>query len=81
MAWDDDDRDLPLPQDVEDFGDDEDAEMECPACGAGVVEDAQKCPVCGDWITPVEPGQVFSKKWWLVIAVLIMLYAMFRFVL
>ncbi|MCB9857464.1 MAG: hypothetical protein H6818_17420 [Phycisphaerales bacterium] len=79
MAW-DDDNDLPLPQDIDAGYDDDLEEMECPSCGARVVEDAQKCPACGDWITPVEPRGAFSKKWWLAIAVLLMLYAMVRFI-
>lgn len=81
MGWNDDsDSDLPLREDMDDWGDDSPAEMQCPSCGAKVFEDTSKCPACGDWITPVEPSGAFSKKWWLVIAVLLMLYAMFRFV-
>ena len=81
MNWDDDENDLPLRQDIDAAGEDEPAEMECPSCGSRVIEDAQQCPACGDWITPVEPRGAFSKKWWFAIAVLLMLYAMFRFVI
>ena len=79
MMW-DDDSDLPLPEDLDDAND-APAMMECPSCGAPVIEDAEKCPACGDWITPIEPSGAFSKKWWIAVAVLIMLYAMFRFVM
>lgn len=81
MSWNDDDRDMPLAQDVDEFGGDSPAELECPSCGASVIEDTSKCPVCGDWITPTEPRGAFSKKWWLAIAVLLMLFAMLRFIL
>ncbi len=80
MSWNHDDRDMPLSQDVDEFGSDEPAELVCPSCGASVIEDTAKCPVCGDWITPTEPHGAFSKKWWFAIAVLLMLYAMFRFI-
>lgn len=79
MAW-DDDPDLPLPEDMDKFGDDEPAELECPSCGAPVLEDTQKCPACGDWITPSHPSGAFSKKWWLALAILLMLLAMWRFI-
>ena len=34
--------------------DDDLPEMMCPSCRGTVTEDTQKCPHCGDWITPVE---------------------------
>jgi endogenous inhibitor of DNA gyrase (YacG/DUF329 family) len=76
------DRDLPLPQDI-DSGDDL-PEMMCPACGGVVTEDTQKCPHCGDWITAAEAGSASplrSRRWMLIAAVLLMLLAMWRFVL
>lgn len=79
MSW-EDDPDLPLPEDIDEFGDNDPAEMQCPACGATVSEEAQQCPACGDWITPVEPGGVFSKKGLLVAAVVLMLLAMWLWV-
>lgn len=80
MDWDDSNNDLPLREDIDGAHGDEPAEMECPSCGAQVSEDSAKCPVCGDWITPIEPSGAFSKKWWLAVAVLLMLYAMFTFI-
>jgi len=80
LSWNDDDRDMPLEADIEAFGGDEAEELSCPACGAMVVEDTPKCPHCGEWITPIEAGGAFSKRWWLVVAILLMLLAMWRFV-
>lgn len=82
-GWDDD----PNAPQARDLDDDDswdanhaaDQDMECPQCHRRVHEDANKCPHCGEWITPVEPSGAFSKKWWLVIAVLLMLVAMGRF--
>ncbi len=78
---DDDDRDLPLEQDLDD--DDSLPEMTCPNCRGTVTEDTQKCPHCGDWITPVDGHRrpIRRRRWMFVAAVMIMLYAMFRFVL
>jgi hypothetical protein len=75
------DPDAPQASDVgEDQEDDALPEMACPECGARVTEDTQKCPRCGDWITPVERGGGSWKKWWFAVAVLLMLLAMLRLV-
>jgi len=49
---------------IEDEGaDDPDAEiMLCPSCRGEVHEDAQQCPHCGDWITPVY-AESNAKRW------------------
>jgi len=82
MAFDpeDDDRDLPLEQDMDDGEDDALPEMICPHCYGDVTEDTQKCPHCGDWITPTDPSKRRRGRWLFVVAVLLMLYAMFRYV-
>lgn len=56
-AFDDDDRDDPLEQDLVDQDDSDDV-LPCPACGRDVYEDAEKCPHCGDWITPRSGGRL-----------------------
>lgn len=58
---------------IEDEGDDEDDVLTCPSCRESVHEDTQKCPHCGDWITPVYPGVAMKKKVWLIVAVLLIL--------
>jgi uncharacterized paraquat-inducible protein A len=70
------DEDL-FDEDIEDadFGDDDaDADlMTCPNCRAEVHEDTQKCPHCGDWITPQYPGEL-RKRWiWTAAAVLVVI--------
>lgn len=53
--WDEGDGD---PPDGEFEDDSERSEtVVCPACGADVYEDAEKCPLCGDWITPQLSGR------------------------
>ena len=69
---DDDDCDDPLAGGADGAdGDNDPAMMACPNCRKAVVEDAQKCPHCGDWITPVEPRS--GKRVVTVLAILIML--------
>jgi len=60
--------------------DDDLPEMTCPSCRASVTEDTQKCPHCGDWITPVE-GSTKGKRFVFVIAVVLMLAATLFFTL
>lgn len=43
-----------MDDDFDDWPEDADDETQvvtCPACGAEVYEDAEQCPVCGEWIT------------------------------
>ncbi|MBN2216756.1 MAG: hypothetical protein JW719_05230 [Pirellulales bacterium] len=44
----------------------------CPACGADVYEDADRCPVCGVYITPSGPGRLWAGRplWWMVLGIL-----------
>lgn len=75
----DDDQDDPQWDDVDDHNDDENValpEMICPYCRAVVTEDTQKCPACGDWITPAEPSAGRAKRLVFVVAVLLMVAAM-----
>ncbi|MFQ5429609.1 MAG: hypothetical protein ACE5E1_04785 [Phycisphaerae bacterium] len=64
----------------DDYNDEADAlpEMMCPNCRATVTEDTQKCPRCGDWITPVDPARGGPRRWIFVVVVLVMLYAILR---
>ena len=72
--YDEDERDDPLPEDVDD--DDDGAggdDMVCPSCGRGMWPGADKCSQCGEWVRPVTPGRPgFSRhtKWiaWLLLA-------------
>lgn len=53
--------------------DSEDDLLMCPACRRPVHEDTQQCPHCGDWITPVWPGQHSKRLLWAVVALLVIL--------
>ena len=59
--------------DVDRFGGDDPAEMMCPNCKGIVIEDIEKCPHCGDWITPVDPEHGGSKRLIYAIAIVVML--------
>ena len=63
--WDDD-------FDGEEFDeeDDETLVVSCPKCGADVYEDAEQCPVCGDYI--VYETRVWSGKplWWILLGLI-----------
>lgn len=86
-AWDDssDDNDMAQEDDLDDWSDEPDgfvlAEMMCPSCRARVTEDTQKCPACGDWITPVDFASKGPKRWVYVAAVALMLLAILLFTL
>ncbi len=58
---------------VDDEGDTEDDLLVCPSCKQAVHEDAQQCPHCGDWITPVWPKGRSKRLIWIVAAVLAIL--------
>ena len=66
---------------TDDGYDDDLPEMMCPSCRGVVTEDTQKCPHCGDWITPVDGASQGWRRWLFVIAVLLMLLAILRFAL
>jgi hypothetical protein len=54
----------------EDWGADRDDDVEeltCPSCGASVYEEAQQCPHCGDWITPLSAA-ARTPTWMRVVA-------------
>lgn len=56
QLWEDDsDHDDPQPEDMDDEGTEAEEELLiCPSCRESVHEDTEKCPHCGDWITPVD---------------------------
>ncbi len=76
---DDDDRDLPLEQDL-DSDDPEDDLVACPSCGNDVYEDAEKCPHCGDWMIPHSGSRRLHWIWVLAaVAVLVSFVAVYVF--
>ena len=81
LDYDEDDRDAPLAQDIDDADadDDHDNVTPCPSCGRDVYEDAEKCPSCGDWIVSAHVGTGLHWVW--LIAAVMALTAMFVIVI
>lgn len=48
---------------VDEEDDDVNAVATCPACGAEVYEDAERCPVCGDYIV-FSTNPWYGQPWW-----------------
>ena len=53
-------------------GEDDDYTVECPECGADVYEDAEQCPVCGNYIIHTSSSYPWKDRpmWWIVIGVM-----------
>jgi len=71
----DDSRDDPLDDDLDDEEEADQGAFVCPGCCGPVHEETQKCPHCGDWITPVERKRG-GKRWVLLLAVGLMILLM-----
>ena len=50
---------------------DEPGTRECASCGTEISEDAQVCPICGEWL--VSAGEDARWRRWLVVAVVIVI--------
>ena len=46
-----------------DESDDASDTMPCPACGAEIYHDAQRCPVCGQYVV-MRTGATPRRVWW-----------------
>ena len=58
---------------VEDYrGDDVSDTVECRECGADVYEDAECCPVCGNYVVHGSSGYLWKNRpvWWIVLGLL-----------
>jgi hypothetical protein len=54
--------------DEDDSPDDDDAEtVPCPSCGEEVYESAERCPHCGDYITPYSSSPLSGRPLWFVV--------------
>ncbi|MCB9850782.1 MAG: hypothetical protein H6817_08765 [Phycisphaerales bacterium] len=62
--------------DVDDLGDDENETLPCPSCGRAVYEDVDKCPYCGDWITPLSDHHT-RPNWARIVGVLLVAALLF----
>jgi hypothetical protein len=53
----------------------------CPHCGAQVYEDAEQCPVCGQYITDENAPRTSHPRWvvWTAVVLLVpLIYALLR---
>ena len=71
-SWDEtpadlDDHEYP---DADPWDEDDSDTVECPACGAELYEDADLCPVCGEFL--ITDTRVWSGKptWWIALGLL-----------
>ena len=61
---------------------DDEAEAEttpCPYCRKQIHEDSERCPHCKQYISE-EDAPASGKPWWIVVGVLICLYAVYRWI-
>ena len=80
----DDERDAPLPQDVDAANDADGANdladtAYCQACGRELHEDAELCPHCGHWRTQAdEPGRRAPVLLIVVVAALVVAFLLWQ---
>lgn len=68
--------------DVDDHFPDDDWESEtipCPYCKREISEDSVRCPHCENYISK-EDVPAATKPWWIVIGIVLCLYAVYRWV-
>ena len=60
--------------------DDDNAMAYCPSCGREVFEFAEKCPHCGDWITPTyrSPRGLGWHRLVIIVVVALLVWALLR---
>lgn len=65
-------REDPLEDDLDDSEDDDSSTdtLLCPSCRGDVHEDTQKCPHCGDWITPIHAESRWKRTAFLAAALI-----------
>ena len=70
MASDDCKDEGPSDEDLEQFGGQTaSTTMPCPECGAEIYDDAERCPVCGQYVTHRTSEWSPRPLWWVVLAV------------
>ena len=85
--WSDDDlegEEFPDADEAEELDDDLTELVECPRCGVDIYEDAEQCPLCGEWITHGTSAWGGRPWWWVAlgacgIAAIIAWLALFAF--
>ena len=60
--------------------DDDEPTLPCPYCRRDVIEGSPRCPYCGNYISE-EDAPASRKPWWIVIGVLLCLFAVYRWIM
>lgn len=69
--WHGDDGDEEDEPDFEGDGDTDDAgTIDCPYCRREIIEDAVRCPYCGNYLSSEDAPRESKPLWWLIGAVL-----------
>lgn len=70
-AWRDDEDDWDEDPEWSEEGDpDETDVIACPKCGGEIYEDAERCPLCGEYVTRSASALEGRPGWYVVLAVL-----------
>ena len=51
----------------------------CPYCARQIHEDSVRCPYCENYLSD-EDAHPSRKPWWLIVGVLLCLYAVYRWI-
>ena len=60
--------------------DEDEATIPCPNCKREIHEDSQQCPGCGHYLTDEDELPRSHRPWWLILGVLVCLYAVYRWI-
>src|SRR5690242_9883903 len=76
--WDEDDYDPDEPETYPSgmYEDDELATVTCPYCRAEVLEDSERCPKCGDYISSEDAPRESKSGLWIIGMILALLVAL-----
>jgi hypothetical protein len=78
-GWGDDEPEGPQERDLGADEDDETETVPCPNCRRAIAEFAERCPHCGDWVTP---GNVAVRRpTWFWVALVAALAVMLAWIL
>jgi hypothetical protein len=50
--------------------DDSSETLPCPNCAAEIYEDAERCPNCGEYVTPSSSLWAGRPAWWIILGIL-----------
>lgn len=52
----------------------------CKYCGREIYDESERCPYCEKYISEEDDEVPAKKPWWLLVGVLLCLYAVYRWV-